>query len=163
MDSKSRLTVEWDSERLSLSSLSQENVSEFFTNSWRTDNSGNDLVLYTQSSDTMYEAFSFSPSILVQDEWAWRLMGLSFSNLQNIPIEYLSPLTWREETQDNGPLLRDVRIVVTGPEDIQVPAGEFQAWKVSLSNGENAWYAFEEPHILLRFDSQMVNYLLSEN
>lgn len=159
-DLKSRLTVEWDSEQLALSNLSQENITDLYTSSWKTEPSGNDLILYAQTQESKAETFSFPPSTLVQEEWAWRLMGLSFSNLNNMPVEYLTPMTWREETQDNGPLLKNERIIVTGPENIQVPAGEFQAWKVSLSNRETAWYDYEEPHILLRFDSNMVNYLL---
>lgn len=161
-DLKSRLTVEWDSEHLSLSSLSQENSSEFYTSSWRTEKSGNDLILYAQSQDTKYEPFSFSPTTLVQEEWAWRLMGLTFTNFKNLPVEYLSPMTWRAETQDYGQLINHKRILVLGPENIQVPAGEFQAWKVSLGQGETAWYAYEVPHTLLRFDSRMINYLLME-
>lgn len=158
----SRLTVEWEPEQLNLSSLIQENITELYTSSWQTEKSGDALILHVQTQDSEIDPFSFSPTTLVQEEWAWRLMGLSFANLKNGSVEYLSPLTWREETQDSGPLLKKEKILITGPENIQVPAGEFPAWKVSLSNGETAWYATEEEHRLLRFDSNMVNYLLVE-
>jgi hypothetical protein len=162
-DLNSRLTVEWKPEQLNLSSLIQENITEFYTTSWQTEKSGDELVLNVQTKDSEIEPFSFSPTTLVQEEWAWRLMGTSFTNLQNASIEYLTPMTWREETQDNGPLLKKERILITGPENIQVPAGEFSAWKVSLSNGETAWYSVDQPTILLRFDANMVNYLLKES
>ncbi len=158
-----RLTVEWEPEQLHLSSLVQENITEFYTSSWQTEKSGDELVLLVQTKDSVIEPFSFSPTSLVQEEWAWRLMGLSFINLKNASVEYLTPMIWREETQDNGPLLKKEGILITGPENIQVPAGEFQAWKISLSNGETAWYQAEEPHALLRFDANMVNYLLNES
>ncbi len=77
-------------------------------------------------------------------------------------MEYLVPLTWRQETEDNGPLLTKERLSISGPESISVPAGEFQAWMVSLSNGQVAWYSADQPAILLRYDSNMVNYLLTE-
>ena len=158
----SRLTVEWEPEQLNLSSLIEENITELYTSSWQTESSGDALILHVQTQDSEIDPFSFSPTTLVQEEWAWRLMGLSFANLKHGSVEYLSPLTWREQTQDSGPLLEKERLLITGPENIQVPAGEFSAWKVSLSNGETAWYATEEEHQLLRFDSNMVNYLLVE-
>lgn len=158
-----RLTVEWEPEQLNLSSLVQENITELYSSSWQTDKAGNELILQVRTQDPKIEPFTFSPSTLVQEEWAWRLMGLSFAEHKTSSVDYLTPLTWREETQDSGPHLKNVRILITGPENIQVPAGEFPAWKVLLSNGEVAWYQAEEPHALLRFDANMVNYLLNES
>lgn len=89
-------------------------------------------------------------------------MGLSFDPGRTYELDYLVPLTWRQKTEDNGPLLVKERLNISGPESISVPAGEFQAWKVSLSNGQIAWYSADQPAILVRFDSQMVNYLLTE-
>lgn len=158
----SRLTVEWLPENLTLSNLFQENITEFYTSSWQTEKGENDLILHIQTKDASIEPFHFSPATLVQEEWAWRLMGASFENQKHSSADFLTPLIWRDETEDNGPVVKEEKILVTGPESIQVPAGEFQAWKVSLSNGESAWYATEEDHRLLRFDSNMVNYLLVE-
>jgi hypothetical protein len=89
-------------------------------------------------------------------------MGLDFVPGRSYKVEYLIPHTWRQETEDNGPLLKQEKLTITGPESISVPAGEFLAWKVTLSNGQTAWYSVEQPTILLRFDANMFNFLLVE-
>jgi len=155
-------TVEWQTDNLQLVSLSQKNSNEVFENNWLVNKIGSDLELSIQSENIAQDKITFMPQTLIEEEWGWRMMGLSFVPGRTYSVEYLVPLTWRERTKDNGPLLKKERLTISGPENIIVPAGEFQAWKVSLSNGQTAWYSVEQPTILLRFDSTMVNYLLAE-
>ncbi len=155
-------TVEWQTDNLQLVSLSQKNSNEVFENNWLVNKIGSDLELSIQSENIAQDKITFMPQTLIEEEWSWRMMGLSFEPGRTYTVEYLVPLTWRARTQDNGPLLKKERLTISGPENIIVPAGEFQAWKVSLSNGQTAWYSVEQPTILLRFDSTMVNYMLAE-
>lgn len=161
-DNLTSLSVEWQTNNLQLVSLNQRNYNDEFETNWQVKKIDAELQLSIQTENIAQESISFSPQTLIQEEWGWRLMGLTFDLDKTFPVDYLIPLTWREPTQDSGPLLKKELITITGPESIIVPAGEFQAWKVSLGNGQAAWYSVEQPSILLRFDSNMVNYFLTE-
>ncbi len=158
---ESTLDVAWMTNTLDLFSLDKQNIYQESFNSWRIEDLDGNLMLLIQSESIAENNHITTPQTLVEDEWAWRLMGLPFSNGQTYLVDYLTPLTWRNETNDNGPLLQELRLVVTGPEQISVPAGDFQTWKISLGNGQTAWYSVENPYILVRFDGTMFNYLLT--
>ncbi len=162
LDQSTSLAVEWQTDNLQLVSLNQKNSNEIFESKWQIKKIGSNLQLSILAENIAQNTISFAPETLIQEEWGWRLMGLSFDPGRTYELDYLVPLTWRQKTEDNGPLLVKERLNISGPESISVPAGEFQAWKVSLSNGQIAWYSADQPAILVRFDSQMVNYLLTE-
>lgn len=156
------LNIGWQSENLALVSLYQSNQTEIYESGWQIKQVNDKLQLNLQATNLAQDSLSFAPTTLVQEEWVWRLLGLAFEAGRTYRIDYLSPLTWRQETEDNGPLLKQEKLTITGPETISVPAGEFQAWRVNLSNGQTAWYSVEQPTILLRFDANMFNFLLVE-
>jgi hypothetical protein len=158
----STMNVEWQTENLDLISLTQHNLFDTFKSDWKIEKNGTDLQLDLQTQNEIFDPTTFSPTTLVQEEWSWRLMGFSFGDGTSYSIDYLNPLTWRENTQDNGPLLEKDRLTIRGPERIIVPAGEFDAWKIILGKGQTAWYSVEQPTILLRFDSNMFDFLLME-
>jgi Protein of unknown function (DUF3108) len=63
----------------------------------------------------------------------------------------------------------DVDVVifeVEGRETIEVPLGEFEAWRISIRGGvgqdRTAWVAVDEPHELLRYDLDFLVYELNE-
>lgn len=159
----SRLTVEWQGDNLDLSSLIQENKTDGFQSSWTIQQAQDDLIVNVQTQNASTESLTLSPQTLVQEEWGWRLMALPFEPLQRYTINYLAPLTWRESSQNSGPVIKQQQLVVIGQEEIQVPAGEFLAWKVTLNDGQTAWYSVDQPSILLRFNANMVDYLLKES
>lgn len=158
----SSLNVQWRTEDFHLVNLFQKNLNDKYLQSWQVQELDELMQLSLQAENLVQDTLTFPPQTLLQEEWAWRLMGLDFASGVSYNIEYLIPLTWRQETEDNGPLLEQVKLTITGPESITVPAGEFQAWKASLSNGQTAWYSVEQPSILLRFDANMFNFLLVE-
>jgi hypothetical protein len=158
----STMNVEWQTENLNLVSLTQHNLFDTFQSDWKISSVGEDLQLNLQTQNEIYDPITFPPTTLVQEEWGWRLMGFSFGDGTSYSIDYLNPLTWRENTQDSGPLLENDRLTIKGPERIIVPAGEFDAWKIILGKGQTAWYSVEEPSILLRFDATMFDFLLIE-
>ncbi|PKO04774.1 MAG: hypothetical protein CVU41_15550 [Chloroflexi bacterium HGW-Chloroflexi-3] len=156
------LNIEWQSENLALVSLYQTHQAENYESGWQIKQVNEMLQLNLQATNLAQDSLSISPTTLVQEEWAWRLLGLDFEASRTYPIDYLIPLTWRQETEDNGPVLKQEKLTITGPESIIVPAGEFQAWKATLSIGQTAWYSVEQPTILLRFNGNMFNFLLVE-
>ncbi len=158
----SSLNVEWQTEDLHLVSLYQKNLTDIYEVSWQVQELDENLQLSIRSENLAQDSLTFSPVTLVDEEWAWRVMGLDFAPGKSYKVEYLIPLTWRQETEDNGPLVKQIKLTISGPESISVPAGEFQAWKVTLSNGQTAWYSVEQPSILLRFDANMFDFLLVE-
>jgi len=156
----SSLNVQWRTDDLHLVNLFQRNLNDKFQHSWQVQERDGNLQLSLQAENLAQDTHTFPPQTLLQDEWAWRLMGLDFVTGRSYKVDYLIPLTWHQETEDNGPLLKQEKLTITGPESISVPAGEFQAWKATLSNGQTAWYSVEQPTILLRFDANMFNFLL---
>ncbi|MBE0687505.1 MAG: CPBP family intramembrane metalloprotease [Anaerolineaceae bacterium] len=160
MAGSSSLNIQWHTEDLHLVSLYQKNLFDNYENSWQVTELDENLQLSIQAENLAQDSLTFSPVTLVDEEWAWRLMGFDFVPGRTYKVEYLNPLTWRQETEDNGPLSKQEKLTITGPESISVPVGEFQAWKVTLSNGQSAWYSVEQPSILLRFESSMFDFLL---
>jgi membrane protease YdiL (CAAX protease family) len=158
----SSLNVQWRTFDLHLVNLSQKNLNDIYQHGWQIQELDGNLQLSLQAENLAQDTLTFAPHTLLQEEWAWRLMGLDFVSGRSYKVEYLNPLTWRQETEDNGPLLKQEKLTITGPETISIPAGEFLAWKASLSNGQTAWYSVEQPTILLRFDANMFNFLLVE-
>jgi membrane protease YdiL (CAAX protease family) len=158
----SSLNVQWRTEDLHLVNLYQKNLNDIYQHSWQVQELDDNLQLSVQAENLAQDTLTFPPHTLLQEEWAWRLMGLDFASGRSYKVEFLVPLTWRQETEDNGPVLKQEKLTITRPESISVPAGEFQAWKVTLSNGQTAWYTVEQPTILIRFESNMFNFLLVE-
>ncbi len=158
----SSLNVQWQTDNLHLVSLFQKNLNDKYEHNWQVKELDENLLLSIQAENLAQDSLSFSALTLVEEEWFWRLMGLDFIPGKSYKVEYLIPLTWRQETEDNGSQIKQEKLTITGPESISVPAGEFQSWKVSLSNGQTAWYSVEQPTILLRFDANMFNLLLVE-
>jgi membrane protease YdiL (CAAX protease family) len=134
----SSLNVEWQTEDLRLVSLYQKNLTDIYEVSWQVQELDENLQLSIQSENLAQDSLSFSPVALVDEEWAWRLMGLDFVPGRSYKVEYLIPITWRQDIEDNGPVLKQEKLTITGPESIRVPAGEFQAWKATLSSGQTA-------------------------
>jgi hypothetical protein len=58
-----------------------------------------------------------------------------------------------------------VRIEVAGREQLEVPAGTFQAWRLEIRSGsvrQVAWYADDERRHLLKYDNSQQVFLLEE-
>lgn len=156
------LHVVWNQEDLSIYQLEQINQAENFLSRFEIlPESDGSVLSVTQNGST--QAQDFDPNTLFEDEWAWRLMATPFQDNLILQTSYLEPLMWREETKDSGPVLQKTSfLMVMGKEQVDVPAGSFEAWKVNLNNSLTAWYAVEEPHFLIKFDSRMFDYALTE-
>lgn len=97
--------------------------------------------------------------VLESNSWPWVLRSLPFASGYSGTACVLRPYTWRQETQDSGPVLEPVTVAVTGPETIATPSGPMPAWKVKVGY-EAAWYATEAPHTLLMHDNGLETMVL---
>ena len=87
--------------------------------------------------------------------WPWQLASLSFEAGTTARLVHVAPDVWRPVTQDMGPMVQTVLVKVTGPEEIETPAGPRVAWRVTVGEREVAWYDTAVPHTLLRYFNGM--------
>ncbi len=159
-DVVSQVDVTWGEDMLPLQ-ISSEYQFDNGKENWSVEPYEDQMRITVNSFNTLGETLVFPQNALVEEESPWRLSGMKFQS-GIYTIQLLSPLTWREEQKNTGPVMSESKIVVSGPEDIQTPAGEFSAWRVMLLNGETGWYAVETPHHLIRYEGRMFNYVLTE-
>jgi membrane protease YdiL (CAAX protease family) len=160
---ETNINVIWDQEDLSLQQMTETRISDPNLGSWQIQQTDQGLVFNLDENDNLITE-TFPQQTLVEDEWPWRLMGLSFSDTVVNRFGFLEPLTWREKSQDSGPLLTpNAYLIVSGPEQVVTPAGTFSAWKVSLSNNQSAWYDVNAPYTLVKLESRMFNYVLTQS
>ncbi len=118
---------------------------------------GTRLTVSTSDGSQMTE--EVGEDILLGHEWAWRMMFMddSAGTASMVPFGYL--LTWDEAEKRSHPQVREelLRLAVLDP--VTVPAGRFDAWKVTIGNDKAAWYNGET---LLRYDDGMSIYSLAE-
>ncbi len=161
-DMQTTLHVAWNQEDLSISRLEQTDQAENYLSETVIKQESFGPVLYVTQNGTQ-QARDFPPEALFEDEWAWRLIALPFQKNLIAQTDYVVPLMWREKTKDSGPVLyENYYIAVLGQETIDVPAGTFDTWKVSLNNLLTVWYDVQTPHSLVKFESRMFDYALSE-
>ncbi len=161
IDMETTFTIAWDQEDLSLQQMTETNLSDQYESFWQIQQTDQELIFNLEENGNLITEI-FPLQTLVEEEWPWRLMGLPFSDTLVNQFNYLEPLTWRQETQDSGPLLKpNAYLIVSEPEEVITPAGTFSAWKVSLSNNQSAWYDVNAPHSLIKLESRMFNYVLT--
>jgi len=83
--------------------------------------------------------------------WPWHLAGVHFDEEPAGRIVRFHPYTWRNETQDQGPVTDLRRLAVLGREVVETPAGTFTAWKVTIGREETAWYDVSNGVTVVKF------------
>jgi len=154
------LNVHWKKDGLSLIYLQQDNQTEVFSNQILIEPDGETFIATILNSQGFEEQIKITPQTLVTEEWAYRLMGLSFESQSTWIATYLEPFAWRTETEDNGPVLKQNFLIQSQKEKIQVPAGNFDTWKVQLMDGQTAWYTDSTPHIPVKIQGDVLDYYL---
>ena len=84
----------------------------------------------------------------------WRTMPLA----PDYTARYTTVVTNRREK-------RAVTVRVSGPEEVEVPAGAFSAWRVEVRSGgvrQLAWYSADQRRLLLKYDNSRLLFLLEE-
>jgi membrane protease YdiL (CAAX protease family) len=161
VDMETTLSVVWNKEDLALQQMTKTNSVDLYNSQWQLTKTEAGLAYTMEEKGTLVKE-TFPLQTLVEEEWPWRLMGLSFSDTLTTRFNYLEPLAWRQKTQDNGPLLSPGAYLTVSPaEEVSTPAGTFNAWKVSLSNNQTAWYDVNTPHTLVKVEASMFDYYLT--
>lgn len=100
--------------------------------------------------------------VTAQGVWPWQLAALTFESGAISRLAHLSPDVWRPASNDNGPVVETMLVKISGPEEIETPSGTRKAWKVEVGKREVAWYAAENPSLLLRYFNSMETWTLVE-
>lgn len=98
---------------------------------------------------------------LMDFEWAWKVSNLDGSGGLFYKSPYVHLSDWDNELNKNVTLVKDEVIHIAGEETLNLPAGEFKTWKVTLG-GQTAWYAQDDklgPRPV-QFDDAMLIYSL---
>lgn len=117
---------------------------------------GGQFLIHYENSQQPDESFALpledngQSFVLESTSWPWVLSSLPFASNYVGSAYYFKPYTWRQATQDNGPVLERVVVSVTGPETLGTSTGSLQAWKVTIGQTETAWYSVDAPHVLLQ-------------
>lgn len=83
--------------------------------------------------------------------WPWQLAGIKLELEEIGNVVRFNSYTWRNKTQDSGPLAENRLVAVVDKEEVTTPAGEFTAWKVMLGEDQTAWYDVRGSHTLVKF------------
>lgn len=119
------------------------------------------LALTNRFGAEMTRTATLSTETLLNDEWPWRLAGLPFAEgfLGRAPLV-------RALYAEPQPAESYIR--VPGTEPLTTPAGDFTAWKVTLTYQtayatpvETAWYDVVAPHPLLKYDNGVLVFTLT--
>jgi len=78
------------------------------------------------------------PIVLNDNTWPWQLAGIQQETGAGGRVMRFNPYTWRAATQDSGPLAEPLTVKVVGSQALDLPAGSFTAWKVSLGEDKTA-------------------------
>lgn len=98
---------------------------------------------------------------LLEFEWLWRVnhLNVNVTQVSRVPFGYL--LHWNEGQKKSSPTIATEVMVVRPVETLSLPAGQFEAWSVTVA-GQTAWYARNDPSHPrpIQFDDGMVIYSL---
>ena len=147
----------WDAQSLQLVDFSWQ----------RKDTAGHnfDVVLQdgalSATDSTRTDVAQLAEDSWIEYEWAWRANTLEpeGGSLWQTSFGYLQ--LWDEREKDSTPTVKNEIVQITQVDGLQLPAGTFDAWKVSVG-GQAAWYGkndsgYPRP---IQFDDGMVLYSL---
>ncbi len=119
-----------------------------------------DFVLAQRWNEEITHTVTLSPQALVEPLWPWRLSGVTFRSgvMGRVTVVLPGP----------GEVVAVPAVVwVDGPERTVTPAGVYTTWRVRLERRtafgpqvRTAWYDMQPPHVLVRYDDGVLNYLL---
>jgi len=117
------------------------------------------LLIKIETPDTSH-SINLIYSTLVEEEWPWRLMGLTFQPAQAKKAMFLSPLRYQPDLNTSGPSTHNLAVTVIGADFVRTPAGDFIAWKVQVGDEGSAWYEVQAPHRLIKLETQFETLVL---
>lgn len=98
---------------------------------------------------------------LLEYEWLWKVNDLDGTGGPVFKTPYVYLAKWDQEAQSSSPVQVNENINLAGDEELTLPAGQFDCWKVSLS-GQTAWYLHDDALYPrpVKFDNGMLAYEL---
>ncbi len=112
---------------------------------------GSDVTVLNEREDGERTDTLDVPNV-AYDSWSdlflWRTIDFS----QGFDVEYADIVACQAPAP---PQRLAVRLQVTGGEEIEVPAGTFDTWRMEIDAGrdQKAWFTTDEAHILVRYDN----------
>lgn len=97
------------------------------------------------------------PGAWVNYEWPLRVMAADLKNSQANLVNLAWQNTYRPETNDSGPISSSEVLVVRSAEKL----AQNKVWRVTVGD-YTLWYAFDEPHTLMKYDDGFETYILKE-
>ena len=126
---------------------------------------GNQLVLTGTDSLNQPHQLILPDKFLLDGEWPFRFSALAFGKFKSGSSLIAWPTHYVGQIKSDRPLTHPVSIRVRGPEPIRLPADDFQAYRVEMlvtgtDEHQTAWYDFNEPHTLVKYDNSFETYEL---
>ena len=126
---------------------------------------GTQLVLTGTNSQNQPHELILPDKFLLDGEWPFRLSALAFGKFKSGSSLIAWPTHYVGQINSDRPLTHPVSITVRGPEPVSLPAGDFHAYRVELvvtgtDEHQTAWYDFNEPHTLVKYDNSFEIYEL---
>jgi membrane protease YdiL (CAAX protease family) len=97
-----------------------------------------DRAYYLPWSETPRAEESDMP-ILTDYAAPWQLAAIELEPGEAGQTMRFHPFTWRQATQDTGPTTARWRVTVAGRDEINTPAGTFNAWRVTFGPHHEVW------------------------
>ncbi len=115
----------------------------------------------TVQQDGQTQTLSVEGEALLEYEWLWKVNNLDGTGGPAFKTPYVYLSMWDEKAGSSSPQQEVERITLIGDEALTLPAGDFDAWKVTLGS-QSAWYGHEDAFYPrpLKFDNGMLTYSL---
>ncbi len=156
-----RLRADWEPATLNLIHLDSRTIGQQVDNAISVDvGASKGLTLQVSWSGETQIPLALPADGLYQDEWPWRLMGLPFSDGYGGNTSLAYPMIYNDHLDRSAPTQVDSVAMVYSKEAVRVPAGSYNAWKVSLDKS-TAWYDTAAQHTLVKYTDGMTTYLLN--
>ena len=104
-----------------------------------------------------------SEPFLLAYEWVWRAAALQANTGERYQVPFGRLLLWNEQQQKTLPVLSQEILTVGAFETLNLPAGQFEARKMSVA-GQSTWYAVVDNNIprLVQWDDGALIYMLEK-
>ena len=108
-------------------------------------------VLTTVDQNGQSQTVDVPADVFAEYEWPWRMMNAQIDPGMAYRIQLAYPFQFSTELGKNVPQVVPLIAKVIPLDPVNVPAGRFDAWEVSIDN-KSAWYDNNTPIRLVKYD-----------
>ncbi len=138
----------WDAASMNLDSFTYD-VEFENGNNYHSEVTGGQLITITDGKTLTADR---PEEVLVELEWPWRSGNMRVSPGEKRLVSFGRLLQWDKATQSSQPVVAEELLQMQMDEQLKVPAGQFSTVKISIGGKSTAWYTFDDPRRLLRYD-----------